>query len=184
MVSAVINHRFPRPSKILVTGGAGYIGSHTCVSLAQAGYQLLILDNFSNSCVDIVDRLVTLCGKPLEFIDGDIRDEALLDNIFAGHRINGVIHFAGLKAVGESVQKPLEYFDNNVHGSVKLLIAMRRANVKSFIFSSSATIYGDPTSVPIREDFPKLPSSPYGRSKLIIEDLLEDLHRADDVLNG
>lgn len=179
MVSTVINNRFSGQAKILVTGGAGYIGSHTSVSLAQAGYELLILDNLSNSSADVIDRQVTLCGKPIEFIKGDIRDDALLDSIFASHNITGVVHFAGLKAVGESVEKPLEYYDNNVHGSLKLLIAMRRANVKTFIFSSSATIYGDPASVPIREDFPKSVTSPYGRSKLIIEDVLADLYRAE-----
>lgn len=179
MLSASINNRFSDRPKILVTGGTGYIGSHTCVSLAQAGYELLVLDNLSNSRIDVIDRLVTLCGKPIGFINGDIRDDALLDNIFARHNITGVIHFAGLKAVGESVEEPLDYYDNNVHGSLKLLITMRRAKVKTFIFSSSATIYGDPASVPIREDFPKSATSPYGRSKLIIEDVLTDLHRAE-----
>lgn len=179
MVSTVINNRISGRSKILVTGGTGYIGSHTCVSLAQAGHELLILDNLSNSHADVVNRLVTLCGKPIVFIEGDIRNDALLDNIFAHHDICGVIHFAGLKAVGESVENPLEYYDNNVHGSLKLLLSMRRANVKTFIFSSSATIYGDPASVPIREDSPRSATTPYGHSKLIIEDVLADLHRAE-----
>jgi UDP-glucose 4-epimerase len=164
---------------ILVTGGTGYIGSHTCVALAQADYNILILDNLSNSHADVVDRIQKLSGKQPCFIQGDVRDAALLDRIFAEHLISAVIHFAGLKAVGESVDKPLEYYDNNVHGTLRLLAAMRRANVKTFAFSSSATVYGDPSSVPIREDFPRSATNPYGRSKLFIEDILADLHRAE-----
>ena len=167
---------------ILVTGGTGYIGSHTCVALAQTGHELLILDNLCNSRADVVDRLETLCGKRPGFIEGDIRDAALLDQLFARHPIEAVMHFAGLKAVGESVEKPLEYYDNNVHGTLQLLAAMRRAqtmNVKTFVFSSSATVYGDPPSLPIREDFPRSATNPYGRSKLIIEDILADLHRVE-----
>ena len=164
---------------ILVTGGTGYIGSHTCVALAQAGHELLILDNLCNSRADVVDRLETLCGKRPGFVEGDVRDSALLDQLFARHRIAAVMHFAGLKAVGESVDKPLEYYDNNVHGTLQLLAAMRRAKVKTFVFSSSATVYGDPASVPIREDFPRSATNPYGRSKLIIEDILADLYLAE-----
>ena len=164
---------------ILVTGGTGYIGSHTCVALAQAGHELLILDNLCNSRADVVDRLEKLCGKRPGFIEGDVRDAAALDRLFARYPITAVMHFAGLKAVGESVEKPLEYYDNNVHGTLQLLAAMRRAKVKTFVFSSSATVYGDPASVPIREDFPRSATNPYGRSKLIIEDILEDLHRAE-----
>ncbi len=164
---------------ILVTGGTGYIGSHTCVALAQAGHELLILDNLCNSRADVVDRLETLCGKRPEFIEGDVRDAGVLDTLFARHPFTAVIHFAGLKAVGESAEKPLEYYDNNVHGTLQLLAAMRRAKVKTVVFSSSATVYGDPASVPIREDFPRSATNPYGRSKLIIEDILEDLHRAE-----
>ncbi len=164
---------------ILVTGGTGYIGSHTCVALAQAGYDFLILDNLSNSRVDVVDRLVTLCGQRPLFIDSDIRDAAGMDRLFADYSITAVMHFAGLKAVGESVEKPLAYYDNNVHGTVQLLAAMGRAGVRHFVFSSSATVYGDPASVPIREDAPCSATNPYGRSKLIIEDILADLQHAE-----
>ncbi len=164
---------------ILVTGGTGYIGSHTCVALAQAGHGIVILDNLSNSRVSVIDRLESLCGKRPQFIEGDIRDTSLLDRIFAGHPIRAVMHFAGLKAVGESVEKPLAYYDNNVHGTLQLLAAMRRAGVKTLVFSSSATVYGDPASVPIREDFPRSATNPYGRSKLIIEDILADLALAE-----
>jgi UDP-glucose 4-epimerase len=160
---------------ILVTGGTGYIGSHTCVALAQAGHELLILDNLCNSRADVVDRLATLCGRRPAFVEGDCRDAGLLHEVFDRHRIRAVLHFAGLKAVGESVTKPLEYYDNNLHGTVRLLAAMRRAEVRTFVFSSSATVYGDPASVPIREDFPRSATNPYGRSKLIIEDILADL---------
>lgn len=164
---------------ILVTGGTGYIGSHTCVALARAGYELLILDNLCNSRADVVDRLEPLCGRRPGFMHGDIRDAAALDALFAAHRIEAVIHFAGLKAVGESVEKPLEYYDNNVHGTLVLLAAMRRAGVRTLVFSSSATVYGDPASVPVREDFPRSATNAYGRSKLMIEDILADLHRAE-----
>ena len=164
---------------ILVTGGTGYIGSHTCVALAQAAHGIVILDNLSNSQESVLDRLEILCGTRPQFIHGDVRDAALLGRIFAGHPIRAVIHFAGLKAVGESVEKPLEYYDNNVHGTLELLAAMRRAGVKTLVFSSSATVYGDPASVPIREDFPRAATNPYGRSKLIIEDLLADLYHAE-----
>ena len=169
----------PNPRMILVTGGTGYIGSHTCVALAQAGHELLILDNLSNSRVDVVDRLATLCGKRPLFINGDIRDAAALDRLFANYSITAVMHFAGLKAVGESVEKPLAYYDNNVHGTVQLLAAMGRAGVRHFVFSSSATVYGDPASVPICEDAPRSATNPYGRSKLIIEDVLADLEHAE-----
>jgi UDP-glucose 4-epimerase len=164
---------------ILVTGGTGFIGSHTCVALARAGHDLVILDNLCNSRADVVDRLETLCGKRPAFIEGDVRDAALLDKLFAGQSITAVVHFAGLKAVGESVEKPLEYYDNNVRGTLELLAALRRAKVKTMVFSSSATVYGDPPSVPIREDFPRSATNPYGRSKLIIEDILADLYYAE-----
>lgn len=163
---------------ILVTGGTGYIGSHTCVALADAGHKFLILDNLCNSCVDVVDRLERLCGFRPGFIEGDVRDTALLERIFAEHAIDAVMHFAGLKAVGESVAEPLKYYDNNVNGSVQLLDAMSRAGVKTFVFSSSATVYGEPESSPIREDFPRNPANPYGRSKMMVEDILADLHIA------
>ena len=164
---------------ILVTGGTGFIGSHTCVSLSQAGHDILILDNLSNSRITVVDRLEKLCDKRPVFIQGDVRDAALLDQVFAAHRIRAVIHFAGLKAVGESVEKPVAYYDNNVRGTLDLLAAMDRAKVKTLVFSSSATVYGDPASVPIREDFPRSATNPYGRSKLMIEDILADLHQAE-----
>ena len=164
---------------ILVTGGTGYIGSHTCVALALAGHDLLILDNLCNSRADVVDRLEMLCGKRPVLVKGDVRDAALLASIFAQYRITAVMHFAGLKAVGESIEMPLAYYDNNVNGTLRLLAAMRRANLKTFVFSSSATVYSDPDGVPLREDSPRSASNPYGRSKLIIEDILADLHRAE-----
>lgn len=164
---------------ILVTGGTGYIGSHTCATLAQAGHELLILDNLCNSKADVVDRLETLCGKRPRFILGDVRDAALLATIFSRQRIRAVIHFAGLKSVGESVKFPLQYYENNVHGTLQLLAAMDSAKVKTFVFSSSATVYGEPASVPISEDFPRSATNPYGRSKLIVEDVLSDIAAAD-----
>jgi UDP-glucose 4-epimerase len=164
---------------ILVTGGTGYIGSHACVALAEAGHDLLILDNLCNSRADVVGRLEALCGKRPEFVEGDVRDSVVLDEIFDRHPVTAVMHFAGLKAVGESVAKPLEYYDNNVHGTLQLLAAMRRASVKSFVFSSSATVYGVSSSEPLREDFPRSAVNPYGRSKLIVEDILADLHHAE-----
>ena len=164
---------------ILVTGGTGYIGSHTCVTLAQAGHEVLIVDNLCNSRADVVDRLEILCGSRPGFIEGDVRDVTLLDRLFACHPITAVLHFAGLKAVGESVEKPLEYYDTNVYGTLQLLGAMRRANVKTFIFSSSATVYGNPARVPVREDFPRSATNPYGRGKLMVEDMLADLHYAE-----
>jgi UDP-glucose 4-epimerase len=147
--------------------------------MAEAGYKLLILDNLYNSRVGVVNQLTAICGLPTGFIEGDVRDSCLLDAIFASNKITAVMHFAGLKAVGESVNSPLEYYDNNVNGTLRLLAAMRRANVKTLIFSSSATVYGDPARVPIREDAPRSATNPYGRSKLMIEDLLADLCRAE-----
>lgn len=164
---------------ILITGGTGFIGSHACVALAQVGYQLVILDNLCNSRADVVDRLTTLCGKRPVFIQGDIRDSATLDSLFTAYPINAVMHFAGLKAVGESAEKPLDYYDNNVTGTLQLLAAMGRAAVRTFVFSSSATVYGDPAKVPIREDSHRSATNPYGRTKLVIEDILTDLSQAD-----
>ena len=164
---------------ILITGGTGFIGSHACVALAQSGHQLVILDNLCNSRADVIDHLATLCGKRPVFIQGDIRDSAILDSLFAAHPISAVMHFAGLKAVGESAEKPLDYYDNNVTGTLQLLAAMGRAAVKTLVFSSSATVYGDPASVPIREDFHRSATNPYGRTKLVIEDILADLYQAD-----
>ncbi len=164
---------------ILVTGGAGYIGSHTCVALIESGHTPLVLDNLCNSSSESLERVRRISGVRPGFVEGDVRDAALLDRVLAEHRPQAVIHFAGLKAVGESVQQPLEYYDNNVGGTVTLLQAMQRAGLRNLIFSSSATVYGDPASVPIREDFPRSATNPYGRSKLMIEDVLADLYRAD-----
>ncbi len=165
---------------VLVTGGSGYIGSHTCVQLIEAGYSPIILDNLCNSKASVLERITTLTGKTPVLIEGDIRDRALLDNIFNEYKVDSVIHFAGLKAVGESVNKPLEYYDNNVYGSLVLVEAMRAAGVTNLIFSSSATVYGDQPKTPYVEDFPTgTPSSPYGQSKLMVEKILQDLQRAE-----
>lgn len=164
---------------ILVTGGTGYIGSHMVVALEQAGLGTCILDNLSNSSKSVVARMARICGRTPVFMEGDVRDRALLDRIFAEQKISGVIHFAGLKAVGESVQKPLEYYDNNLAGTLALLGAMRQTNVRTLIFSSSATVYGTPDIVPIKEGSPRYAVNPYGRSKLMIEDVLIDLHAAE-----
>ena len=165
--------------KVFVTGGLGYIGSHTCVALIEAGFDISIIDNLSNSYVKVLDRIQAITGLRPTFYEGDIRDRALLDEIFAVQKYDAVIHFAGLKAVGESVEKPIEYYDNNVTGTLNLLKAMRHARLKQFVFSSSATVYGDPHSVPIREDFPCSATNPYGGSKLMIEGVLADLATAD-----
>ena len=164
---------------ILVTGGIGYIGSHTCVALMAAGHDVVVLDNLCNSEPGVLDRINAISGKTPVLVTGDVRDPALLADVFSRYAIQAVIHFAGLKAVGESVAKPLEYYDNNVNGTLQLLAAMRRAEVKTFVFSSSATVYGDPASVPIREDFPRSATNPYGRSKLIVEDILADIVTAE-----
>ncbi len=166
--------------KVLVTGGMGYIGSHTCVQMIDAGMEPIILDNLCNAKEKVLDRIKMISGVAPVFYHGDIRDEALLDSIFAEHDIKAVIHFAGLKAVGESVAKPLEYYDNNVNGSLVLARSMRKAGVKNIIFSSSATVYGDPSSVPITESFPTgATTNPYGRSKYMVEECLSDLFNAD-----
>ncbi|MDQ1815230.1 UDP-glucose 4-epimerase GalE [Massilia sp. CCM 9210] len=165
--------------KILVTGGLGYIGSHTCVELIAAGHEPIAFDNLSNSQRSVLGRVERITGQPLTFIEGDIRDGAALDAAFSAHQIGAVIHFAGLKAVGESVSQPLRYYDNNVAGSLALFEAMQRHGVTSLVFSSSATVYGDPVSVPIREDFALSATNPYGRSKLIIEDMLRDIAKAE-----
>jgi UDP-glucose 4-epimerase len=164
---------------ILVTGGTGFIGSHTYIAMVNAGFRPIILDNFCNSNPGVLDRLKQITKQQPELIKGDIRDKTLLENIFATYAIKAVVHFAGLKAVGESVIKPLDYYDNNVCGTLELLSAMRIANVKSLVFSSSATVYGNPATAPIREDFPLSATNPYGRSKLMIENILEDLYQAD-----
>lgn len=164
---------------ILVTGGTGYIGSHTVVELLQAGHEVLIFDNLSNSKRSVLDRIEKIAGRRPAFVEGDIRDRAALARAFAENGIAAVVHFAGLKAVGESVAQPLRYYDNNFCGSVALFETMAAAGVKQLVFSSSATVYGDPASVPIREDAPLSATNPYGRSKLMIEDMLRDTHRAD-----
>ena len=165
---------------ILVTGGAGYIGSHTCVELLAAGYEVLVVDNFSNSKPEALRRVEEIAGRKLgAFYRADIRDKAALREIFKAHAIDAVIHFAALKAVGESVAKPLMYYDNNIAGTVALAEVMAEAGVKSLVFSSSATVYGDPASVPIREDFPTGPTNPYGRTKWMMEFVLSDLAAAD-----
>lgn len=168
---------------ILVTGGAGYIGSHTCVRLLELGYEVVVLDNFSNSCAEAVRRVEDIARREVVLVEGDINDAALLDRLFQTHKVDAVIHFAGLKAVGESVAQPLRYYHNNVSGTVVLCEAMQRAGVKNMVFSSSATVYGDPATVPIREDFPTSATNPYGRSKLMIEEMLGDLYVADDSWN-
>jgi UDP-glucose 4-epimerase len=165
--------------KILVTGGMGYIGSHTVVELIESGHDVLILDNLHNSSEKVLARLETICKRPIAFIKADARDRTTLDQLFSQHRIDSVIHFAGLKSVGESVEKPLEYFDNNLNSTLTVLQAMRAAGVKRFVFSSSATVYGDPASVPIKEDFPLRVTNPYGRTKLMCEEILRDLMVAE-----
>lgn len=164
---------------ILVTGGAGYIGSHTVVELLATGHELLILDNFSNSSPKVLERIEQISGKRPTVIEGDIRDSGLLEKLFASYPIASVIHFAGLKAVGESVEQPMRYYDNNVVGSLRLFEAMAKAGVHRLVFSSSATVYGDPHAVPIDESFPLQATNPYGRSKLFIEEMLRDIGQAD-----
>jgi len=168
---------------VLVTGGAGYIGSHTCVELLNSDFEVVVLDNLSNASSESLQRVQSIAGKTLTFIEGDIRDRALLDQIFSEHSIETVVHFAGLKAVGESTEIPLAYYDNNVAGTVTLCEAMAAADVKNIVFSSSATVYGDPAEVPIQEHFPLSATNPYGRSKLMIEDILRDLFASDSQWN-
>lgn len=166
-------------STILVTGGTGFIGSHTTVALQQAGYRVLILDNLCNSRPEVLSRIKQITGTEPEFVKADIRDSKALAAVFQSNRIAAVMHFAGLKAVGESNQKPLQYYDNNVNGSVQLLTAMKQAGVKVFVFSSSATVYGDPQRLPLTEDHPRSATNPYGHTKLVVEDILENLYKAD-----
>jgi len=170
--------------RVLVTGGAGYIGSHTCLELLRAGAQVVVLDNLANSSEESLRRVRELCPGALEFFRLDLLDAPALEQFFAqAGPLDAVIHFAGLKAVGESVAKPLEYYHNNVTGTLHLCQAMQRHGLKNIVFSSSATVYGDPASVPIREDFPLSCTNPYGRTKLMIEDILRDLHTADSSWN-
>lgn len=168
---------------ILVTGGAGYIGSHTCVELSKAGYGIVIVDNLVNSKTEAVRRIEKIVGHPVKFYQKDILDADALDTVFTENKIDAVINFAGLKAVGESVAKPLEYYHNNITGLLVLLDAMRRHGCKNIVFSSSATVYGQPKSVPIKEDFPLSATNPYGRTKLFIEEILCDLYKADGSFN-
>jgi UDP-glucose 4-epimerase len=164
---------------ILVTGGMGYIGSHTCVELLNAGHHVVMLDNLSNSDRSVQRRVEHITGKPVGFVEADIRDRGAVEAAFDMHAFDAVIHFAGLKAVGESVAQPLRYYDNNVTGSIVLFETMAKFGVTTLVFSSSATVYGDPASVPITEDFPLSATNAYGRSKLMIEEMLRDLARAE-----
>jgi len=163
---------------LLVTGGAGYIGSHTCLQLLNAGHDLTILDNFSNSSAIAVERMEALSKQKITVIKGDVRDRGLLDTLFKDSDITGVMHFAGLKAVGESAEIPLSYYQNNVAGTLTLLEAMEDAGVRNFVFSSSATVYGEPEQLPINERAPRSATNPYGQTKLMCEHILQDLHKA------
>lgn len=170
--------------RILVTGGAGYIGSHTCVELLNAGYEVVILDNLYNSSKKAVDRIEEITGKKVTFYEDDMLDVEAMEKLFSKEQIDCVIHFAGLKAVGESVAKPLEYYKNNIQGTLTLVEAMRKHGCKNIIFSSSATVYGDPAFVPITEECPKgTPTNPYGWTKSMLEQILTDLHTADEEWN-
>jgi UDP-glucose 4-epimerase len=164
---------------ILISGGTGYIGSHTVVELMQAGFEVLIVDNFCNSKASVLGRIECIVGRRPGFVEADVRDREAMRALFADYRVDAVIHFAGLKSVGESVTQPLRYYDNNINGSLVLFEVMAEAGVKTLVFSSSATVYGDPHTVPIREDFPLSATNPYGRSKLIIEEILGDIAHAD-----
>lgn len=169
---------------ILVTGGAGYIGSHTCVQLLDAGYDVIVVDNLVNSCEESLNRVKELTGKDMKFYMTSLLDGKNLEAIFANEQIDAVIHFAGLKAVGESVYKPLEYYHNNITGTLILLDVMRKYGCKNIVFSSSATVYGDPAFVPITEECPlQPPTNPYGRTKAMLEQIITDLHTADQEFN-
>ena len=168
---------------ILVTGGAGYIGSHTCVLLLNAGYEVTVLDNLDNSCVTSLERVEELTGKKLKFYEVDLLDYEATNKVFEENKFDAVIHFAGLKAVGESVSMPLRYYHNNITGTLNLCDIMSKHNVKKLVFSSSATVYGDPHTVPIKEDFPLSATNPYGQTKLMIEYILKDLYKSDNEWN-
>ncbi|MBK0391962.1 UDP-glucose 4-epimerase GalE [Ramlibacter algicola] len=168
-----------RPPCALLTGGAGYIGSHTCIALLEAGWDVVLLDNLSNSTADVVERIATISGRRPTFVQGDVRDAELVHSVLEQHQCQAVIHFAGLKAVGESVAKPLLYFENNVAGTIALLGAMHRAGTRQLVFSSSATVYGSPQRLPIDESHPTSALNPYGRSKLHVEEILSDLCASD-----
>lgn len=165
--------------RILVTGGAGFIGSHTCVELLTAGHQLVVVDNFCNSKRDVLDKIRQIAGQDFTFYEADLRDRDAMENIFASQPLDAVIHFAGLKAVGESVQKPLAYYSNNLIGTLVLLETMRRHDVKRIVFSSSATVYGMNNPVPFREDYPTSATNPYGYTKVVIEQMMRDLAHSD-----
>jgi len=170
--------------QILVTGGAGYIGSHTCLELLQAGYNVVVVDNLSNSKKEALERAQKLAGKSLTFHKVDLLNETALNAVFQSAAIDAVIHFAGLKAVGESVAEPLRYYHNNISGTINLCRIMQKHGVKEMVFSSSCTVYGEPHTVPITEEFPlSAPTSPYGRTKLMLEDIFRDLYRADPEWN-
>lgn len=168
---------------ILVTGGAGYIGSHTVIDLVENGFDPVIADNLCNSKFEAVKRVRELAGRDVKFYEYDLTDRALVEDIFEKESVDAVIHFAGLKAVGESCEKPLEYFYNNIVNTLNILTVMKEHGVRNFVFSSSATVYGQPESVPIREDFPLSVTNPYGRTKLMIEDILRDVYAADKSMN-
>jgi len=164
---------------ILVTGGAGYIGSHTCVALLEKGFDVTVIDNLSNSSVEAINRVREISGKDVAFYRADLRDRAAVDKVFSSGSIDCVIHFAGLKSVSESVEKPLSYYENNIVSTLVLCDAIRRYGVKRLVFSSSATVYGNPESVPVAEDAPVNPVNPYGRAKLMIEEILSDFAASD-----
>ncbi len=170
-------------NKILVTGGTGYIGSHTCVELLQAGYEVVIYDNLCNSHAEVINRIEAITHKRPSLVIGDIRDQTSLVQCMNEHQFDAVMHFAGLKAVGESVEQPLKYFDNNFIGTLRLLEAMQASNIKTIVFSSSATVYGDPVYLPFDEKHPLSPTNPYGQTKLFIEEMLKDLHVAEPDLH-
>ncbi|MCW7755080.1 UDP-glucose 4-epimerase GalE [Desulfobotulus sp. H1] len=168
---------------ILITGGAGYIGTHTCVELLLAGIHVVVVDNLANASREALSRVESITGKDVDFVYGDVRDKKMLQQVFRDHAVQSVIHFAGHKAVGESTERPLMYYDNNVGGTLSLLEVMMAEGVKNMVFSSSATVYGDPRTVPIREDFPLMPYNPYGKTKRVVEMVLEDVHAADPTWN-
>lgn len=165
---------------ILITGGAGYIGSHTCVEMLEAGYEVVVVDNFSNSSMESINRVEKLTGKRIKFYEADVCDKAVLEKIFTENDIEAAIHFAGYKAVGESVKEPLMYFENNLISTLSLLDTMKKFNVKRIVFSSSATVYGAAKTLPLTEDMPLSAINPYGRTKLMIEDILRDLYVSDN----
>lgn len=166
--------------RVLVTGGAGYIGSHTVVLLIEEGYEVIVFDNFCNASIESIRRVEKIVGQEITVIEGDVRNREDLHGVFNAHKIDAVIHFAGLKAVGESVEQPLKYYDNNVNGTAVLCEVMAEHDCKTIVFSSSATVYGDPHTTPITEEFPLSATNPYGRSKLFVEEILRDVYVADN----